>query len=53
MGVFVVSIVLVLPCNNDGCSGRLTVLLQSHMELEQVLGILDGSSKQQEQSVKA
>lgn len=51
--MFVISIVLVLPCNNDGRSGCLSVLLKSHMELEQVLGILDGSSKQQEQSVAA
>ena len=43
MGMFVVSIVLVLPCDNDGCPGCLPELLQSHMELEQVLGILDGS----------
>lgn len=33
---------LLLAGDDDGCPGRLAVLLQSHVELEQVLGVLTG-----------
>lgn len=41
VSMFVVPIVLVFPCNDDGSPGCLSVLLQRHMQLEQVLGVLE------------
>ena len=40
VSMFVVSVVLVFTCNNDGCPPCFTILLQCHVQLEQITGIL-------------
>ena len=42
VGMFVIPAVLVLPSNDNGGPSCLSVLLQRHVQLEQILGILEG-----------